>query len=88
MTPGHQCGSTEEETDEQHFSRYRERWTLRLGKRTDDWALKSRLLESLEVAYRTPVSVLSNEDLKAVKDSIVYSMTCTVHAHSPHNGAH
>ena len=45
---------------------FRMRWTQRIEKRTDDWALKSRILESLEVAYCTPVCVLSNEDLKAV----------------------
>ena len=50
---------------------FRMRWTQRIEKRTDDWALKSRLLESLEVAYCTPVCVLSNEDLKAVKDQFV-----------------
>ena len=47
---------------------FRMRWTQRIEKRTDDWALRSRLLESLEVAHCTPVCVLSNEDLKAVTD--------------------
>ena len=50
---------------------FRMRWTQRIEKRTDDWALKSRILESLEVAYCTPVCVLSNEDLKAVKDQFL-----------------
>ena len=40
------------EDDEQH--RNRMIWIKRLGKRTDDSALKSRLLESLEEIYRTP----------------------------------
>ena len=44
------------------------RWIKRLETRTDDLALKSRLIESLQAAYRTPESVLSNEDLDAVKD--------------------
>ena len=44
-------------------------WTLILEKRTNDSALKSRLLESLkEAIVDTPVSVLSDEDLDAVKD--------------------
>ena len=58
----------EELTDEQHFSAYCMRWTQTIEERTDDWALKSRLLEYLEVAYDTPVFILSNEDLKAVTD--------------------
>ena len=36
---------------------------VRLEKRTDDSALKSRLLEVLEEAYRTPASVLPDRDL-------------------------
>ena len=55
-------------SDEQHFNAYRTRWIQRLEKRTDDTALKSRLLASLEEAYKTPVSVLSDEDLHSVKD--------------------
>ncbi len=44
-------------------------WTLILEKRTNDSALKSKLLESLkEAIVDTPVSVLSDEDLDAVKD--------------------
>ena len=35
---------------------------------TDDWALKAKLLETLEDAYLAPVSVLSDGDLNAVKD--------------------
>ena len=58
-------------TDEQHFSAYRMRWTQTIEERTDDWALKSRLLEYLKVAYRTPECILSNEDLKAVKDQFL-----------------
>ena len=61
------CDSTEELSDEQHFNAYRMRWIQRLEKRTGDSALKSRLLESLEEAYRTPVSVLSEGELGAVK---------------------
>ena len=51
-----------------HFSEYRMKWTQRLEKRSVDSALKSRLLESLEDAYWTPVSVLCDGDLNDVKD--------------------
>ena len=44
------------------------RWIRRLEARTDDWALKTKLLESLEDAYLAPSSDLSNEDFNAVKD--------------------
>ena len=44
------------------------RWIRRLEKRTDDWALKTKLLETLEDAYLAPVSFLSDRDLNAVKD--------------------
>ena len=73
MTPDHQC-KLEELIDEPQglssnpFSEYRLRWTQRLEKRTVDSALKSRLLESLEDAYWTPLSVLSDGDLNDVKD--------------------
>ena len=40
-----------------------EQWSQRIEKRTDDSALKSRLLEVLEEAYRTPASVLPDRDL-------------------------
>ena len=40
-----------------------EQWSQRLEKRTDDSALKSRLLEVLEEAYRAPSSVLPDRDL-------------------------
>ena len=40
-----------------------EQWSQRLEKRTDDSALKSRLLEVLEEAYRTPASDLPDRDL-------------------------
>ena len=49
MTPDHQCDS-----DEQRFTKYLMRWSQRLEERTDDSALKSRLLESLVDAYHTP----------------------------------
>ena len=58
--------SEDEESEERRS--YRMRWTQRIEEKTDDWALKSRLLEFLEVAYGTPVFILSNEDLKAVTD--------------------
>ena len=44
------------------------RWIRRLEKRTDDWALKTKLLETLEDAYLAPVSVISDGDLNNVKD--------------------
>ena len=59
----------QELNDEQHFSEYRMRWSQRLEKRTDDSALKSRLLESLVDAHRTPVSVLPDRDLINLFDS-------------------
>ena len=65
MTPDHQC---EEIVAEQKFSEFRMRWIERLDKSTDDWALKTELLETLEDAYLAPVSVLSDGDLNAVKD--------------------
>ena len=44
------------------------RWIKRLDKSTDDFALKAKLLETLEDAYLAPVSALSDRDLNAVKD--------------------
>ena len=48
---------------------------MKKGKMT----LKSRLLESLENAYRTPVSVLPNRDLKAVKDQFLEAVLSPIH---------
>ena len=53
---------------EQKFSEFRKRWIEKLKKSTDDLAQRARLLECLEDAYLTPVSVLSNEDFDEVKD--------------------
>ena len=50
------------------FSEFRMRWITRHDKCTDEWALKSKLLESLEDAYMAPVSVLSDGDFSEVKD--------------------
>ena len=50
------------------FSEFRSRWIKRLEKCTDDWDLKTRLLECLEDAYVAPVSVLSDADFTKVKD--------------------
>ena len=50
------------------FSEFRMRWITRLENCSDDWALKSKLLESLEDAYLAPVSVLSDRDFSDVKD--------------------
>ena len=61
----------ESEDESEERQSYRMRWTQRIEERTDDWALKSRLIEYLKVAYRTPVCILSNEDLKAVKDQFL-----------------
>ena len=47
------------------------RWIGRLDKFTDDLALKSKLLETLEDAYLAPVSSLSDRDLNAVKDQFL-----------------
>ena len=81
MTPDHQCeaviasslsstppGLPNRTIAEQKFSEFRMRWIERLDKSTDDWALKTELLETLEDAYLAPVSVLSDGDLNAVKD--------------------
>ena len=71
MTPDHQCDS-----DEQRFTKYLMRWSQRLEERTDDSALKSRLLESLVDAYHTPElhswhTPVSALDLKAVKKPVL-----------------
>ena len=70
MTPDHQCEASDFEkiVAEQKFSEFRMRWIARLDKSTDDWALKTELLETLEDAYLAPVSSLSDRDLNAVKD--------------------
>ena len=54
-------------------SEFRRRWSERLEDPflTDDSALKSRILESLVDAYRTPLSVLPDRDFKAVKDEFL-----------------
>ena len=46
----------------------RENFLKLLDNSTDDWALKTKLLESLEDAYLAPVTVLSNGDFNDVKD--------------------
>ena len=71
MTPDHQCDS-----DEQRFTKYLMRWSQRLEERTDDSALKSRLLESLVDAYHTPElhswhTPVNALDLKAVKKPVL-----------------
>ena len=48
------------------FSEFRMRWIARLDNCTDDWALKSKLLESLEGAYLDPVSDISDVDFSEV----------------------
>ena len=74
MTPDHQCeceelvSSTNLAASEQKFNDFRMRWIQRLEKSTDDWALKTKLLVSLEDAYLAPPSVLPDEDFNAVKD--------------------
>ena len=60
-------GSRQEKKTEK-FSEFRMRWITRLDKLTDDWTLKTKLLESLEDAYLAPVSVLSDGDFSEVKD--------------------
>ena len=65
MAPDHQCKC---EDAEQKFSEFRMRWIRRLEKSTDDWALKTKLLETLEDDYLATASVLSEGDLNAVKD--------------------
>ena len=81
MTPDHQCeaviasslsstppGLPNRTIAEQKFSEFRMRWIKRLDNCTDDWALKTKLLESLEDAYLAPVTALSNGDFNDVKD--------------------
>ena len=60
-----------DESEDEESEERRKRWTQRIEERTDDWALKSRLLDSLEVAHCAPVWVLSSEDLEAVKDQFL-----------------
>ena len=50
------------------FGEFRSRWIKRLEKCSDDWDLKTQLLECLEDAYLAPVSVLSDADFSKVKD--------------------
>ena len=69
MAPDHQCKCEEMVADaERKFSEFRMRWIARLDNCTDDWALKSKLLESLEGAYLDPVSDISDVDFSEVKD--------------------
>ena len=74
MTPDHQCECEELVSSaalaeaEKKFSEFRLRWIKRLEARSDDWALKSKLLESLEDAYLAPVGVISDKDFNDVKD--------------------
>ena len=74
MTPDHQCECEELVSSaalaeaEKKFSEFRLRWIKRLEARSDDWALKSKLLECLEDAYLAPVGVISDKDFNAVKD--------------------
>ena len=84
MTQNHQCDEVSKVTPlgptqkcaaaqslaaaEQQFSEFRLRWITRLEKSTDDWTLKTKLLESLEDAFLAPVSVLSDGDFNEVKD--------------------
>ena len=58
MTPDHQCEASDFEkiVAEQKFNEFRMRWIGRLDKSTDDWSLKTKLLETLEDAYLAPVS--------------------------------
>ena len=67
MAPDHQC-NCEMIVAEQKFSEFRMRWIGRIDKSTDDWALKTKFLKTLEDSYLAPVSVLSDRDLNAVKD--------------------
>ena len=53
-------------------------WSERLGKRTDDPALKSRLLESLKEIYETPYRVLPTVVLRPVKDRFLEGATTPV----------
>ena len=78
MTPDHQCDS-----DEQRFTKYLMRWSQRLEERTDDSALKSRLLESLVDAYHTPElaswhTPVSALHLKAVKNQFLEGVVTPV----------
>ena len=74
MTPDHQCECHEVVSciplavAEKEFSEFRTRWIKRLEARSDDWALKTKLLESLEDAYLAPVGDISEKDFNAVKD--------------------
>ena len=80
MTPDHQCEASDSEmvVAEQKFSEFRTRWIGRLGRSTHDWALKTKLLETLEDAYLAPVSALSDRDLNAVKDQFFQGLLSPV----------
>ena len=84
MTPDHQCeceevvSSTALAVAEKKFSEFRLRWIKRLEARTDDWTLKTNLLESLEDAYLAPVGVISDKDFNAVKDKFFEGVSSPV----------
>ena len=65
------ASSTSLDEAEQKFYEFRSRWIQRLDKSTDNWDLKTKILESLEDAYLAPVSVLSNGDFNNVKDKFI-----------------
>jgi len=71
IAPGCNWEDVESEA-EQKFCEFRMRWIGRLDKCTDDWALKTKLLESLEDAYLAPVTVLTNGDFDDVKDKFFH----------------
>ena len=78
MTPDHQCEEVVSciplAVAEKKFSEFRTRWIKRLEARSDDWALKTKLLESLEDAYLAPVGVISDKDFIII--NIIISSTC------------
>ena len=57
-------GKSDEVVGKSEESEFLKRWSQRIEKKTDDSALKSRLLEGLVDAYRTPASVLPDRDLR------------------------
>ena len=71
--------SDEEEFEDepQHVSEFRMRWSQRLEKRTDDSALKSRLLESLVQGDPKKMSH-KDSDLKSVLDVRFYFSKCVL----------
>ena len=76
MTPDHQCEASDSEmvVAEQN-SEFRTRWIGRLDRSTDDWALKTKLLETLEDAYLAPEAPPDSDYLSLSRYLSFFSFT-------------